>query len=141
MVKQKLTLSEGSKQGLFFLFIGGMAAFVHFLSLLFFVQILEIQPNFANIYAFLIAFCCGFIGHLNFTFKIKEQTKRWKSKLGKWFLSSIFGFMLNQIIFVCGTHLFGEQYYVLIWIVATGLVTMMTFLLAKFWAFKGAQAS
>jgi putative flippase GtrA len=140
MVKQKVASNEGSKQGLFFLLIGGLAALVHFLSLIFFVQVLEIEPNFANIYAFLIAFCCGFIGHLNFTFKTNEQTKNWKSKLGKWFLSSILGFVLNQIIFVYGTYLLGESYYVLIWIVATGIVTIMTFLLAKFWAFKGTQA-
>lgn len=137
MEQQQARSISLKKQGLFFLIVGGLTALVHFLALVFFVQVLQIHPNIANFFAFLIAFVFGFTGHLNLTFKSNEQKIEWKIKLSKWFVSSVFGFMLNQAVFASGIHIFGEYYYVPIWIVATFLVTIFTFLLAKFWAFKG----
>ena len=124
------------KQGLFFLIVGSLTALVHVLSLIFFVQIIHIHPSLANFFAFLIAFTFGFTGHLNFTFRSQNAKNEWKAKLGKWFASSVLGFALNQVLFTSGIYLFGEHYYILIWIFATGLVTVCTFLLAKFWAFQ-----
>lgn len=136
MEQQKARSVNLQKQGLFFFIVGSLTALVHFLSLIFFVQILDIHPNFANFFAFLIAFVFGFTGHFNFTFRSQSQKSEWKLKLGKWFASSVFGFALNQAMFASGIYLLGEKYYIFIWIVATALVTVCTFLLAKFWAFQ-----
>ena len=46
------------------------------------------------------------------------------------------GFMANQGLFVLGLDWFGERYYMLIWLVVTGVITVMTFALGKLWAFK-----
>jgi hypothetical protein len=44
--------------------------------------------------------------------------------------------MANQGLFVLGLSWFGEGYYMLIWLVVTGVITVMTFTLGKLWAFK-----
>lgn len=141
MEQQKTGLVSLQKQGLFFLMVGGLTAFVHFLALIFFVQVLGVHPNFANCFAFLIAFVFGFTGHLNFTFRSHGQKGEWKLKLGKWFASSVLGFALNQVMFASGIYMLGEKYYIFIWIVATALVTVCTFILAKFWAFQAKSNS
>ena len=141
MEQQETRSVNIQKQGLFFLIVGSLTALVHFLSLIFFVQVFGVHPNFANFFAFLIAFAFGFTGHFNFTFNSNGQKSEWKSKLGKWFVSSVFGFALNQAIFVTGIYIFGKPYYIFIWSIATFLVTVCTFLLAKFWAFKGKDHS
>ena len=70
----------------------------------------------------------------------KSDSKNYKSKqlsaLIKWFSSSAAGFIANQSLFVLGLRWFGEQYYILIWLLVTGVITVMTFALGKFWAFK-----
>lgn len=137
MEQQKAELNPIHRQGLFFLIIGSLNAVVHFLSLIFFVQILNIQPLIANILAFLVAFIFGFTAHFKITFQTVQNKGHWTESLRKWFMSSILGFLLNQGIFASGIYIFGQQYYIIIWIIATGLVTICTFILAKFWAFKG----
>lgn len=54
----------------------------------------------------------------------------------KWFASSVIGFLANQSLFVLGLNWFSERYYMLIWLVVTGVITIMTFSLGKLWAFK-----
>ncbi|ALH94301.1 GtrA family protein [Acinetobacter equi] len=137
MGQQKTGLKPIHQQGLFFLLVGGFNALVHFLSLLFFVQIMSVKPIFANVFAFFIAFIVGFTGHLKITFRTLENKEHWRKSCAKWLISSVIGFLLNQIFFMFGIHLWGAKYYVLIWIVATGLVTVFTFVLARFWAFRG----
>lgn len=56
--------------------------------------------------------------------------------LAKWFASSAAGFIANQSLFVLGLNWFGERYYILIWLLVTGIITVMTFSLGKLWAFK-----
>lgn len=141
MEQQKSAVVNLPKQGLLFLIVGSLTALVHFLSLIMLVQIFHHEPVFANVLAFLIAFIFGFIGHLKFTFHAVKPQVSWKVSLTKWFVSSLFGFALNQSIFTAGIIFLGQQYYMLIWLIATGLVTICTFVLAKFWAFKGKYSS
>ena len=141
MEQQNTGLNNLHKQGLFFLVVGSLNALIHFLSLIFSVQVLNIQPFFANIIAFIVAFTFGFFAHLKVTFQTVENKEHWIIILRKWFMSSIFGFLLNQSIFTLGIYVFGQKYYIAVWFVATGLVTIFTFILAKFWAFKGRSSS
>ena len=155
---------SNSMQALWFLAVGASAALVHFLVLVSIVNITTITPAWANVGAFLIAFVVSFFGHFYFTFRqantshetsqnsptfksntiknynTKSDSKNYKSKqlsaLIKWFSSSTAGFIANQSLFVFGLHWFGEQYYMMIWLLVTGVITVMTFALGKFWAFK-----
>lgn len=138
-----------SIQALWFLVVGASAALVHFLVLISIVNLTAIKPVWANVFAFLVAFVVSFLGHFYLTFKSSvskygnHQPSRSNknsngplSALGKWFGSSALGFMANQGLFVLGLRSFGEQYYILIWLIVTAIITVMTFALGKFWAFK-----
>ena len=151
---------SNSMQALWFLAVGASAALVHFLVLVSIVNFTTFTPAWANVGAFLIAFVVSFFGHFYLTFKqpntshetnqnnphFKSDTiknnnsENYKSKhlsaLIKWFSSSAVGFLANQSLFVLGLRWFGEQYYILIWLLVTGVITVMTFALGKFWAFK-----
>lgn len=140
MDQQKVINEVTKKQGFYFLIVGSFAALIHFCVLVLCVQILNIHPNYANCVAFFVAFIFGFIGHLHLTFKSENSLADWKAKLSKWFMSSVFGFVLNQAIFSGTILLIGQKYYVPIWIFATAVVTVVSFLFAKFWAFKGNSA-
>lgn len=121
-----------------FIIMGSLAAVVHLAVLYTAVTFLDIAPAWANALAFVVAFVVSFIGHLNVTFKENHlaQTASVSSRLFKWFMSAITGFMLNQGLFVLGLAWLGESYYLLIWFIVTGIVTALSFLLGKLWAFK-----
>ena len=138
-----------SIQAIWFLAVGASAALVHFLVLVSIVKLTTITPVWANVCAFLVAFVVSFLGHFHLTFKssvnengnnqpshANKNSDRPLSALGKWFGSSALGFMANQGLFVLGLRSFGEQYYILIWLIVTAIITVMTFALGKFWAFK-----
>jgi len=144
-----------SQQALWFLIVGASAALVHFLVLVSIVSFTAITPTWANVIAFLLAFIVSFFGHFYLTFRQpmqayeyddqKQNAKQnfrvfsWRHSLPtliKWFASSAVGFAANQSLFVLGLSWFGEHYYIPIWIVVTGIITVMTFSLGKLWAFK-----
>ena len=142
-------INSASLQALRFLVVGASAALVHFLVLISIVNLTAITPVWANVFAFLVAFVVSFLGHFYLTFKSSvskygnhqpsgshKNSNDPLSALGKWFGSSAIGFMVNQGLFVLGLRSFGEQYYILIWLIVTAIITVMTFALGKFWAFK-----
>lgn len=123
-----------SKQGLWFSLIGAAAAATHFISLLLLVQNLKLTPQLANPIAFLIAFIISFVGHFQFTFR--HHLHKWQHALWRWFFSSVFAFILNQILFINALKWLGDQTYWWVWFMVTILVTIISFLLGKFWAFR-----
>lgn len=131
-----------SQQALWFLVVGACAALVHFLVLVSIVSFTSITPAWANTMAFLVAFSVSFLGHFYLTFSQSNSSSKyqpWHQSLpflGKWFASSVAGFIANQALFLFGLNLFGERYYILVWLIVTGVITIMTFTLGKFWAFK-----
>ena len=137
------------RQAFWFTIVGATAALVHFVMLVLLVNVLSLSPAWANCGAFLVAFLVSFSGHFYLTFqysstsiseqsdsKLPPSSASALQKLAKWFLSSVAGFLLNQGLFVLGLTWIGDRYYVIIWFVVTALVTVMTFLLGKLWAFK-----
>lgn len=129
------------KQAMWFTIVGIIAAAVHFCTLVLCVQIANVLPVWANVIAFLVAFVVSFSGHfkLTFTHSITQSTSphnQFFATLLKWFVTSVGGFLLNQLIFIMGLKVFGNGWYMLIWLCATGIVTVLTFLLGKLWAFK-----
>lgn len=123
-----------SKQGLLFCLIGAAAAAVHFCCLFILVHFIKLSPESANPIAFLFAFIISFCGHFQFTFRKSRQ--KWLSSLWRWFFSSIVGFGLNQLLFMLGLIWCGDQAYWWLWFIVTVLVTGITFILGKFWAFR-----
>lgn len=119
-----------------FIMMGSLAALVHFCVLYVAVAHFGIKPVWANVIAFFIAFIASFLGHLNVTFRSEAHEGKIASRLSKWLISSVAGFVLNQGLFMLGLAWLGDAYYLLIWFVVTGIVTISSFLLGKLWAFK-----
>ncbi|MFC6204513.1 GtrA family protein [Psychrobacter urativorans] len=159
----KIAITQSaSQQALWFLAVGASAALVHFLILISVVNFTTVSPAWANVVAFLIAFIVSFFGHFYLTFSqsnsstdkhssnnddyiknrrtsVNKTPSSWRHSLPillKWFASSLLGFIANQSLFVLGLSWFGELYYIIIWLVVTGVITVMTFALGKLWAFK-----
>lgn len=120
-----------------FVIVGSFAAVTHFLGLVFWVHFVHIKPVWANVLAFLLAFLVSFAGHFQATFR--HSVRSWQQALWRWLCSSIIGFGLNQLLFTMGLKLFGSQAYIPVWFMATVLVTILTFALGKFWAFRYAE--
>ncbi|KDN12841.1 GtrA-like protein [Snodgrassella communis] len=123
-----------SRQGILFGLVGTIAAAMHFCCLLLLVQHAQLKPVLANPLAFLCAFVISFIGHYHLTF---SQTRHsWLQALWRWLCSALAGFGLNQILFMVGIKLFGNQAYWWLWFIVTIIVTFLSFVLGKFWAFN-----
>lgn len=134
MGQSRLKTITSSPEALWFGLVGGLAALTHVGSLFICVHFIHISPQYANILAFIFAFMVSFCGHYYLTFK--ATAKIWHQALWRWFCSSVAGFVLNQLLFLYGLHLFGQDLYLWIWLVVTMLVTILSFLLGKFWAFR-----
>lgn len=129
------------RQILFFTLIGACAALIHLVMLVVLVRQWHIEPFWANPMAFLCAFGVSFYGHLSWTFRHDRAHGDWFSSLWRWLLSSVSGFVLNQILFAQGLRWLGPDRYIGVWFVVTALVTLFSFVLAKFWAFGRRQSS
>lgn len=131
-------------QSLRFILVGISAAFTHFISLILLVNVFQYPPLWANFFAFIIAFIISFLGHFFITFAnwshtSKSHTPKYSSffhKLSKWLISSIATFSLNQLLFTLSLALFGNSHYIVIWLIITAVVTTISFILGKLWAFK-----
>lgn len=124
-------------QAVWFLMVGALAAAVHFFALLALVKWGGVAPAWGNVWAFALAFCVSFGGHFRLTFRHSRHS--WLGSLWRWLASSAGGFLLNQFLFVLGLHWLGERHYAVIWLAVTLLVTLLTFSLGKFWAFRQAD--
>ena len=125
-----------SHQAAWFVLVGAAAAAVHFGILVLLVQWAGVAPAWANVAAFVVALCVSFGGHFCLTFRQPGQHRSWLRSLWRWLASSVGGFALNQLLFVVGLYWFGRHAYVPVWLAVTLLVTLATFALGKFWAFR-----
>ena len=130
-----MTKGNHKQQALWFLVVGTLAAGVHFLSLFTLVQVFHWSPAWANIGAFCIAFMVSFLGHYQLTFRKNTSQRSFLTSLWRWLTVSLAGFVLNQMLFTLGLRLFGQTAYIPVWLVVTLLVTVITFIFGKFWAF------
>ena len=69
-----VSLIDKLPQSIKFVIIGGIAACVHFLVVILFVELLNLNPLIANIIAFLVAFCFSFSGQRLFTFASSNKS-------------------------------------------------------------------
>jgi putative flippase GtrA len=115
-----------------FILVGGLAAGVHLCIVFLLVEYANLNPLYANVYGFLLAFLLSLIGHSKYTFKVNINIK----PTLKLFIISSIGFMLNQLIYYFALKILGERYYLLILFIVLILVPIFTFISAKFWAFS-----
>lgn len=128
-----------------FIVVGVLATLVHLTSLYVFVDIVNLSYSTSNLLGFVIAFQINFLGNFFFTFNTKEDffqrdKKQTQKKVSlyylKWFISSILVFFCNQTLFIYSIKHFGEKNYIFIWLIITLIMTFVSFISAKLWAFN-----
>lgn len=124
------------KQLFFFLLVGGSAALVHLLVVAGLVPLFSMNPLWANIIGFLVAFQVSYFGHRYLTFQQQAAQTQHKQAMPKFFAVALGSFALNQGLYalLLQTTL---DYRVALFIVLL-VVAVVTFVISKLWAFKGA---
>jgi putative flippase GtrA len=116
---------------LYYTGIGATSACVHLLVVLNLVTYLNIQPLFANIFAFLIAFNVSFLGHKYLTFSKLQDEKQ--LSLPHFFLVASSAGILNECLYYLllkYTHL----NYMIALVLVLGLVSIYSYIFSRFWA-------
>lgn len=111
--------------------VGASAALVH---LLVFGLLKDfLFPEFANLFAFLVAFSVSFAGHRLLSFKDSQTSIN--QSLQRFALTSVAGFATNQVMFL----VFFRALHWTDWgalTIALGIAALQTFILSRWWAFK-----
>ena len=121
--------------------VGFSAMLVHFLAVTALFVPIGITPLNANILGFLTAFGVSYLGHSKLTFK-KESLLSRKEKVAeiiKFFGVALTGFFMNQALFFALLSYTSLGLNLSLGITLI-LVSGLTFILSKFWAFKGVSA-
>lgn len=120
-------------QALRFILVGGAAAATHLLAVGALVAGVGMAPLAANVLAFLIAFIVSYHGHALLTFA-DTQRRGWASAT-RFFAVASLSFAANEVLYALALHRLHWHYF---WSQAAilVLVSVGTFLLSKFWAFK-----
>ncbi|WP_460479725.1 GtrA family protein [Comamonas humi] len=124
-------------QPLQFLGVGGCAAGTHLLGVAALVQGLHWPPLLANVLAFLVAFCVSYAGHALLTFS-QHQTPHLQA-IPRFFAVACLSFAVNEVLYLVALNVLHLHYF---WSLAAVLliVSVLTFVAAKFWAFARVDA-
>ncbi len=115
-----------------YLMVGGTAALAQMLSLIGLVQLLTVSPVFANMLAYVLGFLLTFLGHCYWTFSHHSSLRTFLFL--RYMLVGVLNFFLNQLSF----YFFYEAlnlHYVIALGISIVCVTMITFILNKFFVF------
>lgn len=121
------------RESISFLGVGATAAAVHFTTVWILVQTEFANPAWANVLAFWGAFAVSYFGHAAFTFAGNGGPGR-RSML-RWLTVSLSGFILNQSLYVAALRWLSGIHYLILLFMVTCAVTVLTYLLGKYWAF------
>ena len=125
-VKQEvLTMSR-------FTLVGIAAACVHISIVWALITQLGIETLLANLVAFLTAFIVSFTGQYLWTFRSKRY---WQSALIRFFLISLFGFAVNNIVLITllDMGIMSDSFAA---VLSACVIPVVTYLAGRFWVFK-----
>lgn len=120
-----------------FVAVGGAAAAVHLGLVKLLVEQAGLTPLRANVLGWLLAFVVSFSGHRGLTFR--AQRAPLLRSAGRFFIVSAAGFGVNQAAYALLLHASRLRYDWALAVVLVG-VAALTFILGRFWAFKGSAA-
>lgn len=115
-----------------FCIVGGVAALIHFSTVLTLVHFCQWHPLVANILAFCIAFVASFTGQYHWTFS--NTTRQWHESLPRFFSLSATSFLINEGLYWALLHYTSLDYRIAL-VITLGTVAIITFTLSKWWAF------
>jgi len=113
--------------------VGAAAAATHFAVAVACVRLAQIDPQFANVLGFLVAFAVSFLGQWRWTFA--GQAAPIGRALPSFFGVSILGFVTNALSYRWLLTHTTLRYDVALALVLVG-VAALTFVLSRFWAFR-----
>ncbi len=117
-----------------FAVIGAIAAGVHYFIAvgLEFTQLLT--AVYANVAGFLFAFPVSYFGHRKFSFS-GQRSSHWYA-FPRFFFVALLGFIANQFLVINALRYTNIPFWLTLGIVMV-LVAISTYLLSRYWAFKG----
>jgi putative flippase GtrA len=117
-----------------FTIIGALAALTHYIVAVSFEQSEMLTASHANIVGFIAAFPVSYFGHRKFSFAGHDASH--SHALPRFLSVAILGFLANQTLVLNTLQYTKLPFWFVLGIVMV-LVAVSTYLLSKFWAFKG----
>ena len=117
----------------FFLYagIGAIGTVGHYATLILLVQLIHTDPVFASTIGFIIGALINYLLNYRITF---NSNKRHRETLTKFLIVAGLGAVINGAIMTAGINLF-DIHYLVIQVVATGIVLALNFTANKYWTF------
>lgn len=120
-----------------FAFVGALGTIVHYAVLIFFVQIVTIDPVYSSTLGFIAGAFVNYFLNYRYTFK---SSQKHPVTMIRFFLIATAGMFINMGIMY---YLINKMhiYYLISQIIATTFVLMWNFILNKFWTFSEKNTS
>lgn len=119
-----------------FTIIGALAALTHYIVAVCFEHSALLTASHANILGFVAAFPVSYFGHRKFSFS--GQDARHSKAFPRFLSVAVLGFLANQTLVLNGLEYTNFPFWIVLGLVMV-LVAASTYLLSKFWAFKGTK--
>jgi putative flippase GtrA len=119
--------------GFWFFGVAAVAGLTH-LAVFFLIErfLPTVLPELANFLAFCVAFSISFWGHRNLSFS--DTTSTVQQSLRRFVMTSVAGFVCNEIIFSISLRLLGWPNWLAL-LAGFAVAGGQTYLLSRFWAF------
>ena len=117
-----------------FIAVGCAAAATHWLVVVAMVSLNSLAPLVANVIGWLVAFGVSFTGHYQLTFRHQHAPVLRAAR--RFFLVSAAGFSVNEASYAWLLHVTTIRYDVLLAAILIA-IAVLTFILGRFWAFRG----
>ena len=112
-----------------FLFVGGLAFLIDYISLIIFKEIFNLSTLFASAIAFTISVIVNYILSVTWVFEV-DETKSKKQNFIIFIIFSIIGLILTEIIMYLGSDVLKIS-YLIVKIIATAIVMVFNFVTRK----------
>jgi len=117
--------------------VGFSASIVNFVIVIFLVELFNMYPLLANLFAFFTAFIVSYVGHRYWTFAHKDH--RFIKCMPKFFLTALLTLTVSEGLYYI-TLRYKVSYEIgLLFVI--GIVACLSFTLSKFWAFRVKEIS
>ena len=120
-----------SQQFILFTAVGGIGTAAHYAVLILLVQVVDLYPVVATTIGFVVGAIVNYVLNYCLTF---SSSKRHTEALPKFLLVAFSGAVINTLIMMAGLNLF-DIHYLIIQLVATGLVLLFNFMANRYWTF------
>ena len=130
-------MSESHTQSVsWFTIIGALAALTHYIIAVSFEHSAFLTASHANIAGFIAAFPVSYFGHHKFSFG--DQDASHTQAFPRFLSVAVLGFLANQTLVLNGIEYTNLPFWLVLGVVMV-LVAASTYVLSKFWVFKGTK--